>query len=888
MRPLEHAREFGTSRPEPPRDRESLIERAVVKIVGAAVRLPWLTIALVLAMTAGAIVYISDNFAITTDTSRLISSDLDWRQRELQYDAAFPGHVDNIDVVIDGRTPELAEKAAQELSAALRKSEPSPIAEVQRRGGGPFFDRNGLLFLSTDEVRQTTESLIRAQPVLGTLSADPTLNGLAKALGFIPSAVEADRGTWAEFEKPLVQISKAIDDTLAGQPTAFSWGELLTGEKPTQTDRRRFIAVKPVLDYGALEPGAKASDLIRTTARNLGLTPENGVRVRLTGSVPMADEEFGTVAEGAVLNGCLTIGAVLLILWFALKSARIIVAVLAGLFAGLAMTAAVGLALVGALNLISVAFAVLFVGIGVDFGIQFSVKYRQERHDKGALREALIGAGKSAGKPLALAAAATTAGFYAFLPTAYKGVSELGLIAGTGMIIAFLISITFLPALLVLFKPPGEPQGVGYRALVPVDRFMARHRRTILVLTAIGVVAGLPLLRHLEFDFNPINLRSAKAESVATYKDLMKDPQTAPNRIEVLAPSLASAETLAAKIGRLPEVSNAVTLASFVPEEQQQKLALIRDAASLLGPTIEPPETTPTHSDAETRAALADTANKFAEAANKSGGSPAGEKMADALRKLADATPQKRATTEHALLDGLKVRLQQIRSALKAEAVTINTLPPDLVSDWVAADGKARIEVSPSGDASDNDNLRRFASAVSAVAPEATGVPILIQESAKTVVRSFIQAGLLALISITLILVFALRRITDVLLTLVPLLLACVVTLEICVLIGLPLNFANIIALPVLLGVGVAFKIYYVLAWREGETSLLASPLTRAVLYSALTTAIAFGSLYFSSHPGTSSMGELLGLSLITTLAAAVLFQPILMGPPRQQDPPSG
>jgi predicted RND superfamily exporter protein len=220
--------------------------------------------------------------------------------------------------------------------------------------------------------------------------------------------------------------------------------------------------------------------------------------------------------------------------------------------------------------------------------------------------------------------------------------------------------------------------------------------------------------------------------------------------------------------------------------------------------------------------------------------------------------------------------------------VTIDTLPPDLVSDWVATDGKARIEVSPSGDASDNDNLRRFATAVSAVAPQATGVPILIQESANTVVRSFIQAGLLALISITLILVFALRRITDVLLTLVPLLLACVVTLEICVLIGLPLNFANIIALPVLLGVGVAFKIYYVLAWREGETSLLASPLTRAVLYSALTTAIAFGSLYFSSHPGTSSMGELLGLSLITTLAAAVLFQPILMGPPRQQDPPSG
>ena len=147
---------------------------------------------------------------------------------------------------------------------------------------------------------------------------------------------------------------------------------------------------------------------------------------------------------------------------------------------------------------------------------------------------------------------------------------------------------------------------------------------------------------------------------------------------------------------------------------------------------------------------------------------------------------------------------------------------------------------------------------------------------------AFLQAAALALISITLILAFVLRRASDVLVTLVPLLLAAVVTLELTVLFGLPLNFANIIALPLLLGVGVAFKIYYVLAWREGETSLLASPLTRAVLFSAMTTATAFASLWLSNHPGTSSMGKLLSLALVTTLVAAVLFQPILMGPPRQ------
>jgi uncharacterized protein len=257
-------------------------------------------------------------------------------------------------------------------------------------------------------------------------------------------------------------------------------------------------------------------------------------------------------------------------------------------------------------------------------------------------------------------------------------------------------------------------------------------------------------------------------------------------------------------------------------------------------------------------------------------------RLARALTALANAEPAGRVLAFNALIVGLKHRLEQIRQLLKAERVALDSLPRDLVKDWVTEDGRARVEVAAKGDRNDNDTLRRFASAVLAIAPEATGTPILIQESANTVVDAFVRAAALALVSITVILLIVLRRVSDVLLTLVPLLLASVLTLELMVLMGLPLNFANIIALPLLLGVGVAFKIYYVLAWREGETSLLASSLTRAVLFSALTTAAAFASLWFSNHPGTSSMGKLLTLSLITTLIAAVLFQPILMGPPRQ------
>jgi uncharacterized protein len=159
----------------------------------------------------------------------------------------------------------------------------------------------------------------------------------------------------------------------------------------------------------------------------------------------------------------------------------------------------------------------------------------------------------------------------------------------------------------------------------------------------------------------------------------------------------------------------------------------------------------------------------------------------------------------------------------------------------------------------------------------------MLFEAGNTAVRAFVQSGIFALSAIALLLWFALRRVADVLLTLVPLLVAGVVTLELCVILGLPLNFANIIALPLLLGVGVAFKIYYIMAWRAGKTRLLQSTLTRAVVFSAMTTATAFGSLWLSRNPGMSSMGELMALSLVCTMTAAVLFQPALMGPPRQK-----
>ena len=865
------------------RNNSALIVAAVGRAVRLSTRHAWLVIPgfLVVAVFAG--VYLSRHIAINTDSSKLLSNSLPWRQQEMRLNDLFPQRTDRIIAVVDATTPEAAEEGAAALADALAPQS-DLIRTVTRPDGGEFFSRNGILFKSVDEVRSDMAQLIKAEPFLGTLAADPTLHGVLGALSQSIEGVRLGKTTLEGMRPAVTAIADALEGVAQGKHPAFSWRRLITGHPPEPSELRRFLNIRPILNYGDLQPGGQATRAIRATIEKLGLTPENGVRVRLTGSVALADEEFATVADGAALNGVVTILVVLLLLWLALRQARIVLAVLVNLAVGLTLTAAIGLWMVGALNLISVAFAVLFVGLGVDFGIQFSVRYRAERHTNRDLGGALDATPRGVAGPLLLAAASIAAAFYSFLPTAYVGLSELGLIAGTGMIVAFLTTVTLLPALLTALKPAGEPEPVGWAALAPLDRFLDRRRNWVVGVTLAGVILGLPLLGGLRFDFNPLDLRSKQVESVSTLLDLMRDPDTSPNTIDVLAPDLGAAAALAEKLSGLPEVAKVRTLESFVPKDQDEKLALIDDASFFFENTLTPAQVDAAPTPAQTLEAINKTAADLSGAAKgiDSPGAMQALRLASALTALAKAPPAEREEANRVLATPLITTLREVRDLLTAEHVTIDTLPPLLRSAWIAADGEVRIEVAPSGDGNDNAVLRRFVDAVRTVAPQASGAPIFIVEAAKTIVKAFLQAAVWSVASIALILFVTLRRWLDVALTLIPLMVAIVVTLEICVAIGLQLNFANIIALPLLLGVGVAFKIYYVMAWRAGETNFLQLSLTRAVFFSACATATAFGSLWFSHHPGTSSMGKLMALSLVTTLSAAVLFQPALLATQRK------
>ena len=841
-------------------------------------------------LMAGGVAAIGTDLGVSTDTGKLFSKHLPWRVRQLQMEKAFPRNQDTLIAVVSGTVPEAAEAAADGLEHAL-VGQKTLFKYALRPDSNAYLRRNALMFLSPDKLEPLLDNTIAAQPFLGQLAADPSARGLFGALGLIADGISAGQGPGAGFDKPLEGFAGALHAAADGHPAPLSWQRLLTGDLADMAGKYRFVITQPKLDYGSFAPGGKATDAMKAAIAALPEVKSGLAEVHITGQVALDDQEFATVAQGAVKELIGSLLVVLVWLFLAVRSWRFAVPILIVLLFGLLMTTAFATLAVGTLNLISVAFAILFVGIAVDFGIQFSVRFREYlqpslvttgRRPKlratNTDRERALGVtARRAGTEILIAALATAAGFLGFTPTAFIGVAQLGLIAGVGMMIAFLSTLTLLPALLRVFHPRAARAETGFRLTRHVDGPIARAHRFILAGAGIVAFAGLVLLPKLSFDGDPLHTQSPDAPAVKTLNLLLTDPLTTPYSADILRPDLRSADALAARLRTLPEAGEVLTLSSFVPQDQDKTLPMIADAASLLLPTLSPPEVKPAPDAAALRASAQAAADKLAAVRGRlPPGSPLAG-IADDLARLAKAPDSLLMATNDDLVRYLPAQLATLRDALAAKPVGLADVPGDMKRDWQLPDGRSRVNVTVHAGEDDNAGLHAFTAAVRQIAPDATGTAFNIVESAATVVHAFEVAALSALVAIAVLLLITLRRVSDAARVMAPLLLSALATVICSVLLPLPLNFANIIALPLLLGVGVSFNIYFVMNWRHGETKPLASPTMRAIFFSALTTATAFGSLALSKHPGTASMGELLLLSLAATLASTLLFVPAML-----------
>ncbi|MBX3628997.1 MAG: MMPL family transporter [Nitrosomonas sp.] len=835
------------------------------------------------------VVYTANNLGIHTDTTDMLSEEVPFRVNHKRYKEAFPQYEDALLLVLDAPTPEQAHAAAKQLNEYLQK-DTEHFYEASYLSGDSFFEQNGLLYKDIAELEKITDRLAAAQPLIARLSENPALDTFASVL--TEAVDEMISGRNLDLGAVFNGISTTLDTRMANMPRALSWQILLDGEQ--QADRyQEIILTRPKLDYTQLFAAEQPMNAIREAAKNLGITADSPTKLRITGEAALAFDELHSAMRGAQDAGMLALVLVIVVLLIALRTIGAIMTVLFSLALGLLLTAAFATFAVGHLNLISIAFAVLYIGLGIDYAIHFLLRHEEVQRTTGlSVTETLPKASGDIGHALMLCAVTTAIGFYAFMPTTYDGVAELGLISGSGMMISLLVTLTVVPALQRFFPMRTIKPLISMKPIHQALEWPGHSRKTVYTLTFFIVLLSLIALPQVRFDYNLLNLNDPHVESVETFRDLLENADNSPWHIVALEDDQTETEQLVHQLTALPEVDKVVTLLDMVPDNQDEKILLIEEMAMTLGPiTFMPIVQKDMDVDAQ-RTALQELRQALGRLINEQPAHAAIETARALYRSLSGllmrldqagthaAQAQLLSATAHDLLHLLPKSIHRLQAALQAQPFDRQDMPESVRMHWLSDDHIFRVAIYPNENINDNDALTRFVRAVQQITPGATGVPVISLEAGEAVVDAFIHAFSLALIGVIVALLVLLRSVRSTMLVMVPLLLGALFTVATAVLFDVSFNFANVIALPLILGIGIDCSVHMV--HRSGSTgenyeNLLHTSTARAIFYSALTTMTGFGSMIFSQHQGTASMGLLLLIGVILTLACVLIILPVLL-----------
>lgn len=850
-------------------------------------RVPIVILAVI--VTFLSLIYIKDNLGMNTSTRDMLSPELPWRQLDLEYERQFTQFTDNILVVIEAATPDQTMDGAKLLYSRLQERT-DLFKDIYYPQALSLFQDDALLFLDVDELQDLSDRLAEIQPFLSRLTSDQTLRGLFSMLSDALDALE--EGEEIDIAPLVNQINQALFAAINNEAYLLSWHQLMSSGAEKKNLYREFIVLQPTPDFSSLFPARASIAYLQQQAEELNLKDKLSVTMRLTGNAVLAHEEMLSLSKGTEISIALALLVVALIMVVGLGSLRLVLLSLITLIFGLVVTAAFATFAVGELNLISIAFAVLYIGLGVDFAIHYSLRYRELRRAGQENLTAIWEASAATGGSLFLCATTTAIGFFAFIPTDYDGVAELGLISGTGMFISLFVTLTLLPALLGILPQKNfhqKRQGGLPGWIVRLQLFPLTYALPVKIVTLILAVICLLLFTQIRFDHNTLNLQDPRNESVRTYLDLLQESDTTPWNGIVLADGREDAERVIHKLAQQPLVDNVVWLDDFIPVEQDEKLSIIEEMDLLLGgdlpeETIKPPITS------EERLHIIQSMSNKLQSQQVPGEQPAlqalqrhlNDYLASIANKKASEQEEALIKLEHSLLDALPGRLQALRRSLNAGYVTQENLPAALVERWRSVEDKYLIEIQPRENLMDNDALRKFVEQLLAVEPRMVGTPVIAIEASDAVATAFQQAFSYAFIVIIILLVLLLDNKRDTLYIIIPLIMAAIFTGAASVLFDIPFNFANIIALPLILGIGVDSGIHILHRFRTdlpADQNLLGTSSARAVLVSALTTIGSIGNLAFSSHLGTASMGKLLTIGIIMTLICMLVVLPSLLAP---------
>lgn len=847
----------------------SFVSELASRWIAIVIRRPLLVVLLVAVLSAASAFYAANQLRLESDVTQLVDPTADFLVKYGTYKATFPQHRRLNVVVIDGADARAARQAESSLLVAMR-ARPELFREVFAPGSDPFLVRHALLFLETDALSRLVDRLAEAQPALAIVARDPSLRGFAELFDTVLADGRTGTGD-ARLARLVVGAARNLESP---DVPAVSWAELALGSDAVPA--RRLIVFQGSLEDDDERIARAQAEAIRGTVQRERLETALDVTVRMTGRGPLSAAELESALSSIRLAGLLSLSFVVVLLWVGLGSGRAIVAAVATLAAGLSLTAGFAAIAVGSLNVLSLTFAVLFIGLGIDFAIHMILRRTGEG---GAPDGDWDETARGLGPTLSLCGLTTAIAFLAFWPTGFRGLGELGLISAAGIAIAVVLTFTVLPPLLDLLKVrtvAGRPAIALPRWFAPA-RMVMRMPGPVSLAAIVLLVAATAVGLQLRFDFNSLNLQDPDSEAVQTLVSLHEDGTVTPYSLTVAAPDMAAAERIATDLRSLPDVADVRTLRDFVPEDQQTKLALIDEARILLGPAVlNVAPVAPPDEDART-AALARLIAAARTAASRPGADPAFADMAAALERVRGTRDLERL--EARLTDDVPDSLALVRSMLSAGPVRAKDLPDDLVARETGVDGSVRVVALPRDDLRDFEALEAFVRAVHTMYPDATGRPALEAGVGEIVVAAFRQAFATAALAILIVLLVMLRSLRDALLVMMPLLLAAALTSAAMVVLAIPLNVANVIVLPLLLGLGVDNGIHIFGRYREtgSVADVYGSSTPRAVVTSALTTLLSFVALAFAEHRGMASMGLLLAVAIGFMLFTTLIVLPALL-----------
>ncbi len=884
--------------------------RLLRRLVRVSCARPVLTVALSIALFLLGIAYTLHALTFKTSGRDVLPQNASYVKRYVEIAKNF-GELEDIVVVIEARSLEGAKAFAARLVQELRSS-PVKFHRIAYRIDPKQFEGRQLLYLTTPELKEIRDKVFDHQEFMESFAGDPSLARLVEGINTQMAAAfvsnlfdlglnDQDLPVDTRFLRVLLdQISTRLErSTPYRSPwaTLFSFGDAADAGYFLSEDKSLlFILVEsPKGEKGSFVGDQKAIDAVRgAIARFHADYP--AIQAGVTGAPVLSNDEMSAALRDSEIATVLAFALTLLVMILAFMRVGKPILMLGVLAVSLGWSLGIITLAVGHLSIFSVMFISIVVGIGIDYGIYFLFRYEEEIFLGRNLREALQLTAARTGPGMAIGALTAGGTFFVLMLTDFRGIQELGFIAGTSILLAWLSMMTLFPAVLVLVdrRHADRPRGQKPRAHqlerihVPVLDQLTSYPAAVLVVVVIATALSIWALPSVAFDYNLLNLQADGTESVVWERRVLEN--TGRSGFNALA-SAATLDELRRKqqaFEALPSVSGVDSVLHVIPDDQEEKIGIVKSFAPLLAP-VRIGRSSPVDLD-RLRQALGNIKRRLDVVAAEAGDKlpedlvTLREKTGAVVRQLASAD---RETAEPALTY-LQAQLYRdfvskfysVQRNLNPKVVTIQDVPEELRRKFVGSNGEFLLQIQPKVDIWEREGARQFVTELRSVDPAVTGSPVITYEATRLMERGYLQGTVYAFILVSGLTLLMIRRLKESALALLPLVLGLLWTIGLMHLFRLQFNLANVWGLPLMIGISAEFGLNIVLRYLEGRAHggpLVARSTVMGVVLNGITTMVGFGSLMIAAHRGIFGLGLLLTIGAACGLAASLVVLPVIL-----------